>query len=114
MISWPSQIWFLSPLKFFFYVFIFVLKPGTSPDFFILSLLFLLFLYVFYFNAFVLCYRGLVEVGPSHLTIWLVYIVPVIQLAVRGNLLSRLFCYYHFFLRVPIAYYNNNYSSETE
>ena len=69
MISWSSQIWFLSPLKFFPHVFIFVLKSGTSPDFFILSLLFLLFLYVFSFNAFVLCYGGLVEVGPSHLTI---------------------------------------------
>ena len=69
MISWSSQIWFLSPLKFFFYVFVFLLKSGTSPDFFILALLFLLFLYVFSLNAFVLCYGGLVEVEPSHLTI---------------------------------------------
>jgi len=69
MISWSSQIWLLSPLKFFFYVVIFVLKPGTSPDCFILSLLFLLFLYVFSFNVFVLCYGDLVEVEPRHLNI---------------------------------------------
>jgi len=69
MISWSLKYGFFLLSNSSSTSFVFLLKPGTSPDFFILSLLFLLFLYVFSFNAFVLCYGGLVEVGPSHLTI---------------------------------------------
>jgi len=69
MISWSSQIWFLSPLKFFFYIILFFSsKVHVWTSFYLLYFIFL-FLYVFSFNAFVLCYRDLVEVEPSHLTI---------------------------------------------
>jgi len=61
MVSFSSQILLLRLCI--------LLKQGTSPDIILLSLLFLLFLYVFSFNIFVLCYGDLVEVEPSHLTI---------------------------------------------
>jgi len=68
MISWSSQIWFLSPLNFFFYVFVFFSsKVQVRTSFYFLYYFFCS--YVFSFNAFVLCYGDLVEVEPSHLTI---------------------------------------------
>jgi len=106
MISWSSQIWFLSPLKFFFYVFVFFsskVQVRTS------------FYFLYYYFCSYMCFLSMplffvTETWWKWNQVILLYSLSILflslKLVVYGNLLSWLFCYYHFFVWVPFEYYN--------
>ena len=108
MISWSSQIWFISPLKFFFYVFVFFsskVQVRTS------------FYFLYYFFCSYMCFLSMplffvTETWWKWNQVISLYSLSILflslELVVHGNLLSWHFCYYHFLVWVPHECYNRS------